>query len=203
MQQQRAANAAHTGKEHYNFHLMWLTNTESRDLKILPTHRLIQGLADFDESTILKRLDEYFIIKPVSNPHHMNEIIVDKKWTFGLIFRENAFQIRLKPDVHHALTWDIPFEIKCLDMTVLHFFIIQEILGIKGDDQNTSGCIEYERSFAACLTKVVKGDAQLALITNDVSIDDVKTVCASGCTLPQKSTHFWPKVICGFVFSSI
>jgi uncharacterized protein (DUF1015 family) len=50
---------------------------------------------------------------------------------------------------------------------------------------------------------VVKGDAKMALIANDISIDDVKTVCNSGCTLPQKSTYFWPKVICGFVFSSL
>jgi len=86
---------------------------------------------------------------------------------------------------------------------IKHLVALQEILGIKGEDQNTSDCIEYERSFSACLTKVVKGDAKMALITNDISIDDVKTVCNSGCTLPQKSTHFWPKVICGFVFSSL
>jgi len=203
MQQQKAANAAHTGKERYNYHLMWLTNTESRDLKILPTHRLIKGLAGFDESTILNKLDKYFIVKPVTNPDHMTEIIAGKKWTFGLIFQENAFHVQLKPDVHHTLKWNFPPEIKCLDLTVLHFFIVQEILGIKGADQNTSDCIEYQRSFGACLTEVVKGEAQLALITNDVSIEDVKTVCGSGCTLPQKSTHFWPKVICGFVFSSL
>ena len=203
MQQQKAANAAHTGKERYNYHLMWLTNTESRDLKILPTHRLIKNLAGFDESTILNKLDKYFIVKPVTNPDHMTEIIAGKKWTFGLIFQENAFHVQLKPDVHHTLKWNFPPEIKCLDLTVLHFFIVQEILGIKGADQNTSDCIEYERSFGACLTEVVKGEAQLALITNDVSIEDVKTVCGSGCTLPQKSTHFWPKVICGFVFSSL
>jgi uncharacterized protein (DUF1015 family) len=76
-------------------------------------------------------------------------------------------------------------------------------LGIKGRDQGTSDQIEYERSFAVCLSKVLKAESQLALITNEVSIDDVKKVCESGCTLPQKSTHFWPKVICGFVFSSI
>ena len=50
MQQQKAANAAHTGKERYNYHLMWLTNTESRDLKILPTHRLIKDLAGFEKA---------------------------------------------------------------------------------------------------------------------------------------------------------
>jgi len=203
MQQQKAANAAHTGKERYNYHLMWLTNTESRDLKILPTHRLIKDLAGFDENTILNKLDKYFIVKPVTNPDHMTEIIAGKKWTFGLIFQESAFHVQLKPDVHPHLKWNFPPEIKSLDLTVLHFFIVQEILGIKGADQNTSDCIEYERSFGACLTKVVKGKAQLALITNDVSIEDVKTVCGSGCTLPQKSTYFWPKVICGFVFSSL
>jgi len=111
--------------------------------------------------------------------------------------------VRLKPDALQILKWNFPPEINSLDLTVMHYFIIQECLGIKGDDQSTSDCIEYERSFVTCLTKVVKGDVQLALITNDVSIDDVKTVCASGCTMPQKSTHFWPKVICGFVFSSI
>jgi uncharacterized protein (DUF1015 family) len=203
MKQQMAANPAHTGKESYNYHLMWLTNTEAEDLKILPTHRLIKNIAGFDVNAVVKRFDRYFTVKPVSNPDHMNEIIAGKKWTFGLIFQENAFQVSLKPEVHHSIQWNFPEEIKRLDMPVLHYFIIQEILGIKGEDQRTSDCIEYERSFAACLSRVLKGDSQLALITNEVSIDDVKKVCGSGCTLPQKSTHFWPKVICGFVFSSI
>jgi uncharacterized protein (DUF1015 family) len=69
--------------------------------------------------------------------------------------------------------------------------------------QRDSDRIEYERGFAACLTNVIQGACQLALITNEVSIGDVKTVCRSGCTLPQKSTYFWPKVICGLVFSSL
>lgn len=203
MKQQMAANPAHTGREPYNYHLMWLTNTEAEDLKILPTHRLIKNLADFEADEVIRRLDTYFIVKPVSNPDHMNEIIAGKKWTFGLIFQENAFQVRLKPDIHPTMQWNFPDEIKCLDLTVMHYFIIQQILGIKGRDQSTSECIQYERSFPACLSKVLKGESQLALIANEVSIDDVKRVCGSGCTLPQKSTHFWPKVICGFVFSSI
>jgi uncharacterized protein (DUF1015 family) len=50
---------------------------------------------------------------------------------------------------------------------------------------------------------VLKGDAQMAIITNEVTIEEVKRVCASGYTMPQKSTYFYPKVICGFLFSSI
>lgn len=203
MKQQMAANPAHTGKERYNYHLMWLTNTEAEDLKILPTHRLIKNIEKFDETAILKKFDRHFTAKPVPNPDHMDEIIAGKRWTFGLIFKDDAYQVSLKPDAHRELKWNFPDTIKALDLTVLHYFVIQEILGIKGKDQSDSNRIEFERSFAACLTKVIQGAGQLALITNELSIGDVKTVCRSGCTLPQKSTYFWPKVICGFVFSSL
>jgi uncharacterized protein (DUF1015 family) len=43
----------------------------------------------------------------------------------------------------------------------------------------------------------------MAIITQDIAIDDVKKVCYSGYTLPPKATYFFPKVICGFLFSSI
>jgi uncharacterized protein (DUF1015 family) len=203
MKQQTSCNPAHSGRERYNYHLMWLTNTEAKDLRILPTHRLIKDLRHFDENAIVKMLHRYFDVKPVQNPDHMQEIIAGKKWTFGLIFQDNAFQIRLKPDVHPEMKWNFPDNIKSLDLTILHYFVIQEILGIDGKDQSDSRSIDYERSFAACLNKVFQGNCQLALITNEVSIADVKAVCNSGCTLPQKSTFFWPKVVCGLVFSSL
>ena len=203
MKQQMAGNPAHTGKEGYNYHLMWLTNMEAEDLKIMPTHRLIKGLADFDETSIIKKFEKNFVIKPVSDSENLNEVIAGKMWTFGLIFQDSAYYVSLKPDAIRKMKWNFPEEIKTLDLTLMHYFIIQEILGIAGKDQDTSSCIEYERSFPACLTKVMKGEVQLALITNEVSIADVKTICSSGCTLPQKSTYFWPKAICGFVFSSI
>ena len=203
MKHRMTSNPDHTGNERYNYHLMWLTNTEARDLRILPTHRLIKNVADLEEKILLEKLSRYFVLKAVPNPDQMNEIIAGKKWTFGLIFPQNAYQITLKPDAYRALNWNFPDEIKALDLTVLHFFVIQEALGIKGRDQSVSECIGFERSFAACLTNVMQGAFQLALITNEVSIADVKTVCGSGCTLPQKSTFFWPKVICGLVFSSL
>jgi uncharacterized protein (DUF1015 family) len=85
----------------------------------------------------------------------------------------------------------------------MHYFIIEKVLGIKGKDQRSSPHIAFERNFTACSNKVIKGEAQFAIITKDISMDTVKEVCYSGFTLPQKSTYFYPKVICGFLFSSI
>ena len=203
MKQQMRDNPAHTGNEGYNYHLMWLTNTEANDLRILPTHRLIKGLDNFDEITTMKKIEKHFKIKPVADPGEINEVIVGKPWTFGLIFSENAYAVRLKPEALPHLKWNFPDQIKQLDLTVAHYFIIEEVLGIPGKIQNASRHIEYERNFTKCITAVMKAQSQMAIVTNNVSIEDVKRVCGCGCTMPPKSTFFYPKAVCGFLFCTI
>jgi uncharacterized protein (DUF1015 family) len=203
MNSSRAANPQHTGQEGYNFHLMYLTNTESGDFRILPTHRLINGLKNFSEDAIVDSLRKYFFITPVEPVDTLNEVIVGKQWTYGVLFRESAYRVTLKPDCFDTMTWHFPEEVKRLDLTVMHYFIIEKILGIPGKDQRSSELVTFDRSFSDCLSKVIRKEAQMALITQEVSIEEVIEVCKSGSTMPQKSTFFYPKVICGFVFSSI
>ena len=203
MQQKMIKNPAHTGQEGYNYHLIWLTNTEADDLRIHPTHRLIKKLDNFDEAATVKKFEKHFQIKPVTDASEIKDVIIGKEWTFGILFKENAYIVRLKPEAFKTMKWNFPDEIKRLDLTVAHYFIIQEILGIPGKMQNRSPCIEYERNFTDCVTKVIREKAQIAIITNDVSIEDVKRVSSCGCTMPKKSTFFYPKVICGFLYCSL
>jgi len=202
-QKKKRENPKDTGKEGYHFHLMFLSNTESDDLRILPTHRIIRNLPDFSEEKVLRKLAPYFTIKPIDDPDSVYEIILGKPWTFGLLFRQNAYKVRLIPEAFLDFHWPFPDEIKRLDLTVMHHYIIEKALGIPGKEQRQSEHIDFDRSFSDCLTKVMKGEAQMAIITQEVSIEDVKKVCASGYTMPQKSTYFYPKVIGGFLFSSI
>jgi len=198
-----AENPNHTGDEAYNFHLMYLTNGEANDLRILPTHRIISDLENFDKDQFLQRLEEYFIFKPVDNPNDLNEIILGKKWAFGLLMGDEAVKVRLKPEAHQLLDWDFPSEIKKLDLTVMHYFIIEKGLGIPGNEHRNTREITFERNFSNCRAKTMSGEAQLAIITQEIEMEEVKKVCYSGFTLPQKSTYFYPKTICGYLFSSI
>ncbi|NOT73633.1 MAG: DUF1015 domain-containing protein [Cyclobacteriaceae bacterium] len=192
-----------TGDEGYNFHMMFLSNTETDDLRILPTHRVIKNLPDFTEEKVLRKLALYFSIKPVEDPESVYEIIHGKPWTFGLLFGENAYKIRLQPEAFFDFHWPFPDLIKKLDLTVMHYFIIEKALGITGKEQRESNYLDFDRSFSDCLARVNRKEAQMAIITQEVSIEDVKRVCQSGHTMPQKSTYFYPKVICGFLFGSI
>ena len=196
-------NPNHTGNEWYNYHMMFLTNTEAHDLRILPTHRLVKDLNTFNDVSILEQIDRYFTIKDIADPSMLNEVILGKKWAFGLLMEDQAYKIRLKPEAIKMMDWNFPKEIKELDLTVLHYFIFERILGIRRDEQRYSENLEFERSYSACVSKVIKGQAQMAFITNDISIEEVKNVCRSGFTMPQKSTYFYPKVVCGFLFGDI
>jgi uncharacterized protein (DUF1015 family) len=199
----KLANKHDTGNEGYHFHLMFLSNTEGDDIRIMPTHRIIQNMPDFTEEKVLRKLAPYFTIKPVDEPDTLYELILGKQWTFGLLFRDNAFKVRLLPEAFNDFHWPFPDEIKKLELTVMHHFIIEKALGIPGKEQRQSEYIGFDRSFSDCMTKVVQGEVQLAIITQEISIEEVKKVCTSGYMMPQKSTYFYPKVICGFLFSSI
>lgn len=199
----RMQSAASNGKEGFNYHLMFLSNMESDDLRILPTHRLVQGLEDFSEEKVLRKIAPFFTIKPIEDPDTLYEIILGKPWAFGLAFKDNSYKIRLNPEAFLDFHWPFPEEIKRLDLTVMHHFIIERALGIPGKEQRQSLHINFDRSFPDCLAKVQTGEAQMAIITQDVAMEDVKRVCLSGYTMPQKSTYFYPKIICGFLFSSI
>jgi uncharacterized protein (DUF1015 family) len=203
---QQAAGAAYTGREAWNYHLMYLTNAAADDLRILPTHRLLLELpGGLTEAELLARLAPYFTVLPLDDPYDLPERIAGKPWAFGLYLGEgHVYKIRLRPEVHPQLDWDTTSEVKALDLTVLHYFVLEKALGIVGPEaQRQWTGVAYVRNFPECLTRVDRGEARAAFITNEVSMAEVERVCYSGAVMPPKSTFFYPKTIGGFLFSSI
>jgi uncharacterized protein (DUF1015 family) len=90
--QQKQQNPNHTGNEGYNFHLMYLTNTEADDLRILPTHRLIHDLSNFSEDEFVAKLQADFEIKEIEDADTLNEIILGKKWAFGILLKDRSLK---------------------------------------------------------------------------------------------------------------
>lgn len=196
-------NPQHTGDEGYNYHMMFLTNMQARDLRILATHRLVKGLPAISEKAFMEKASEFFQVSPVDVPLDINEIILGKKATFGVVMRNQTFKLTLKSGLEKNINWPFPDIIKELDLTLLHYYILEKIWGIKGKDQRSSSHIVYDRNFTDCVTRVLEGESQMAIITNELNMEDIKKVCFSGYTLPQKSTYFYPKVVCGLLFGSI
>ena len=201
--------ASLTGHEPWQYHLMYLTNAASDDLRILPTHRLLlelpAALASLTDAELLARLAVYFTVRPQVEAQDLPELLAGKRWAFGLYLPGGrAYKLRLRPELHPLLDWPTTPEVKDLDLTVLHFFVFEKILGIVGaDTQRSWPGVAYVRGLAECLQRVDRGEARAAFLTNEVSMAQVEAVCASGAVMPPKSTFFYPKVLGGLLFTSI
>lgn len=198
----KRVNPEHSGSEGYNFHMMYFTNALSNSLRILPTHRLFSNIS-IPEQKILDKLSEFFIVKKLNDVEEISELILQKKWAFGLVFPENAYKISLKQEMLKEMKLEIPDVLKQVDLVVMHYFFIERVLGIPMEEQRYSEHIEYERNMHRCLSKVESSSASFAVLTKDVSMSQVLEVCKCGFTMPQKSTYFYPKALSGLLFGSI
>jgi len=181
---------------------MCLTNTYGNDLTVLPTHRLVSGIAGFDADRFMRELNEDFELT-IENPERIPLPQAGRKASFGIITSAGHCTATLRPGREHMNHWPFPQQVRDLDLTILHHFIIEKVLGIPGPRQRSAPELAFERDAAVCHDKVRNGLAQAALLTNPVPIDSILSVCASGSTLPQKSTYFYPKMVSGLVFSSV
>jgi uncharacterized protein (DUF1015 family) len=201
-----AGPGGYTGREPWNYHLMYLTNAASDDLRILPTHRVLRELpGNLSDEELLARLAPYFLVQPQAEAQDLPEIIAGRRWAFGLYLGSGAaYKLRLRPEVHAELNWDTTPEVKDLDLTVLHFFVLEKVLGIVGADaQRSWPGVAYVRGLAECLQQVDRGQARAAFITNEVTMAQVEAVCYSGAVMPAKSTFFYPKTLAGLLFTSL
>ncbi len=63
--------------------------------------------------------------------------------------------------------------------------------------------LKYIKQESETFDLVDSGKAEASFIMAYPKIKDIKEISEAGERMPQKSTYFYPKVICGFVFASI
>jgi len=203
-QKQLKLNKGNGDKEEgYNFQCMYLTNTEGNSHHMLATHRLIHGLSNFDELSFEESLKKYFEVSECTEKEIKEILECKDNWTFGVILKSKYLKIRLINSYSAAIDWNFPDLIKKLDLTVMHYFILNKILRINEKAQKNAKNIDFSFNFKRCIDGVRNGEFQIGIITRNISMEEVKKVCYSGYTFPQKATYFYPKVATGLVFSSI
>lgn len=186
--------------------MMYLSNYAADDLRILPTHRLVELAAGFDEEVFTRSLEKYFSVSSFDSRTPLLDQIKRRRHSFGLLFGDTQLLIELKPDFDfdERISLPLPFSVKKLDYTLLHYLIIDRLLGVPYEAQNSDPRITYHKDFAAVHRAVhSEGGRRLGILVNEVSMDELLAVCADGARMPQKSTYFFPKIVSGLLFASI
>ena len=189
-----------------NYHLMYLTNLDSDDLRILPTHRVWSPAEKPDLQICRKALANYFELKDVSRSKRpLFDLLKGSQDTFGMVAQGRRWMMKLRTDIDplKAIELPIPDALKHLDYTQLHYFIFDKVLGLPYDLQGGSSEIRYEKDYYRAVSSVNRGEAALSFIAKEVQMEQMLEICHTGFKMPQKSTYFYPKVVCGLVFGTI
>jgi len=168
---------------------MTFFNIDSPGLTILPTHRVLANVPNFDPKGLLAKAAEFF---DVVNSNEGNAV------TIGLFTDGRVTLLRLKPSLDLAgLMPDVSTSQRKLDVVVLHRLIIEKCLGISEEAVKKESYITYVRGRDEAVKMVRDGKAQVAFLLNPTRLDQMRDIAYEGNVMPQKSTDFYPKVLSG------
>lgn len=186
-----------------DFLVMGLCSMSDPGLIILPTHRILKRM-DLTPDALKARLAEHFELKTVPNDHLMKEIEVHAQSTGGRAFgialpggQGIMAQVRDLDALVAQIAGEETDTLKRLDVSILHQFIFEKLMGYTGHDFFTYTRLEREAIDA------VEGGAPAAFLMLPPTVDDMKAVALNGEFMPQKSTYYYPKLLSGMVFWSL
>ena len=192
--------------------MMTFINTEAEGLTILPTHRVVGGLKDFDFGAFRQAASRYFdwYAYPFANeserPAALRQFRRDletrgqKRPAIGVYAEgESAaylFLLKINADLAEWLP-DLSAAQRTLDIVLLHRLLLQNCLNISEESVRREQNIHYVREWEEAVERVTSGQAQVAFLLNPVRIEQVRDITFRGQVLPQKSTDFYPKLLSG------
>jgi len=192
-----------SGSKPYDFTMMFCSSMDDRGLAVFPTHRIVHGLPELDVAHLLTQLKQHFEVTPVDSLSGLTgKLSAAGNYSYGLISSEGKWLLRLKDvgALRSLIGGDVPVEVRELDVSLLHSYMFEQVLGISRDAQERKENLDYARRAEEAEASVLSGRAQMAFLMNATKLGQIRRVAKAGHTMPQKSTFFYPKLLSGLLF---
>jgi uncharacterized protein (DUF1015 family) len=206
--ERRAETGSSDPNAPHEFVMMTLIPMESRGLVILPTHRIVHGLLDFDRERMLEAAGQFFDIDRIDLRTESRSATTllgqagENGTAFVAVTRQGPYLMRAKQDaIQHALR-DLPALQRELDVVQLHRVMLERVLGISEEAIRNQENVRYERDAFEAISWVRQG-ANVAFLMNPAKIEQVRDIAFGGEVLPQKSTDFYPKLLSGLAIYAL
>jgi uncharacterized protein (DUF1015 family) len=189
--------------------MMTFVNMDSAGLVILPTHRVVFGLENFDRKRFLDKASRFYDVKDVdeANPTQLAKLLAESGKhanSFVAATKTGNFLLTSKRDNAREIPAEFSSRQKKLDVVQLHSLLLDKSLGISQEQVMNQQHIRYLRSAEEAITSVRNDpEVNVGFLMNPVSIDQVREIAFAGEVLPQKSTDFYPKLLSGLTIYSL
>ncbi len=200
------------GLKGYDYVMITLVNLYDQGLIILPTHRLVRNLSDFDLEAFRVRLGTYFNVRPFGSSDQLPQFLRameeqgQNAHVFGMYGRNGVLYIlSLKPDAdtEKVLPSDKSDAWKQLDVALLDNLVLDHMLGIGASQRKSQEHLTYTKDAQWAVQQVDKGLYQIAFFLNPTRVREVVDVAEARDKMPQKATYFYPKLLTGLVINHL
>lgn len=192
----------------FEFTMATLVAMDDPGLVVLPTHRLVHNIANFNADALQRALAEWFDLEPVASldalQTRMAQAPADDHW-FGLFLPTAGFTLlKLRRDRDRApLFAGQPPLWADLDVAILHTVILDKMLGINEEKLREESNLHYLREAAAGVESVRGGKGQAFFLLNPTPVRAVQAIADARSRMPQKSTDFYPKLPTGMTIYDV
>jgi len=209
-EQEAAAGGALPPNHPANYCMFVLVGMQDDGLLILPTHRLLGGLDDFDIAAFRTAVRGNFnVTETAMRPDELDEYVEDvlpqqPPNTFGLYDAKTKrlYQLTLtNHDVLKPLEPDRSEAWRKLDVAILQRYLIDEVLQPKFATQEIAK--GYTADAAAVAPQVDRSKYQIALLLRSTPLHALEGLGKHNEVMPQKSTYFYPKLATGMVINPL
>ncbi len=191
--------------------MMTFVNMDSDGLVILPTHRVVHSLGGsdiggFDPAVFLTKAEEFFAVEtlaPGDAQSYMATLTGQSGTAFVAVTRAGDFLLRARPEEMAKALADVPERQRQLDLTQLHSIVLDRLLGLDAEKVREQTNLRYLRDAGEAVEQVRKGEADVAFLTNPVTMEQLREVAFAGEVMPQKSTDFFPKLLSGLTIYAL
>ena len=204
-----AENACECLKSNAQRVMTTFVNMDSPGLVILPTHRLVFGLREFDVRSFRSAAESFYEITDLGGLDAKQAAArLAQNGKNGVAFlaatKIGKLLLTARPESFEQVPLEFSPRQRKLDVVHLHSLILERTLGITQQQIFEQQHIRYLRSAEEALESVANDpDVNLAFLMNPVSIEQVREIAFAGEVLPQKSTDFYPKLLSGLTIFSL
>jgi uncharacterized protein (DUF1015 family) len=178
--------------------LMAFCTLEGPGLTILPNHRLVHSLDGFSLDKLAMAARAWFDVAPLSDPLGFRATAR----SIGVVAARQAMVFRLREEAMRAIAWPARSSRawRELAVSVLHEGLFKPMLQITDAKLDARTHVDYTADQAEAVRLAREGRYQAAFLIAATTSEELQAVVDGGELMPQKSTHFYPKLLDGLVF---
>jgi uncharacterized protein (DUF1015 family) len=205
----RAAASANSSKDApHEFVMMTFVNMNSPGLLVLPTHRVVRGLASFSADDFETSSRNFFEVEEIDSALDAARAaaILREKGAGGpalLAVTANRAFLLHNPKTGGEHLAGLSERQQALDVVQLHKRLLEGVLKLSEESIRNQQNISYVRDAADALAQVRNGSANVAFLMNPCRVQQVRDVAFAGEVMPQKSTDFYPKLLSGLTIYAL